>query len=508
VTSVSGAASFGQQLGGRLRTIIIAILAAHVGLTVWLAAVLSLSGDEAYTLHTTSLSFTNAIHQALVWELQPPLYFATVDLWRHLGGSIFIARLPSVIAVALGVYVMGLAARSYLSDSARPWVMAAVAFNPFIVGIATDARVYGFVFLWSALLMWLFSEAYLKQQPCLSTRIAFSAVAIAALYTQYYTGFLLVAFPAALIVQRRWRYVGAFLALMIPVALALLPLVPFLPAQINTTSDSFVNQQGFLANTYGIASLMIADTLPLSWITHGSRFLYIPIAVIIAAIIWKSDKASLRTVATSPVTISVASTLIFSAAITVFRMPLEQRYTAAFHAPAFIMLFALISGLPGFIGRRTFAIAAGAIIAMSVASLVWDNRFMDKGGDARRTAEFIAAHESLGERIVVFDAQSASPLAYYYHGPNPIVPLPRPVRYDRWNMRDWALNKESEVIASFGYVPQRAAQLWLVTTQGGCRKFPVDFHCSILEDFAARHYTTLIDRQFHGARVRLLRENQ
>src|ERR1700737_2905171 len=91
----------------RARFALFAILGAHLALTVWLSAALSIRVDEAYSLHTTSNGLAYAVREALVWEIQPPLYFAALEAWLHLDGSIFFARLLSVLAVAVGVFLGG-----------------------------------------------------------------------------------------------------------------------------------------------------------------------------------------------------------------------------------------------------------------------------------------------------------------------------------------------------------------------------------------------------------------
>jgi uncharacterized membrane protein len=491
----------------RTRAILFAILVAHISLTAWLSAVLNIWVDEAYTLHTTSLSVGQTAHQALVWEVQPPLYFVLVNLWRHLGTGIFFVRLFSVIAVALGAYIASLVARSYLSEGSRLWVTAVVAFNPFIIASGIEARVYGLVFLWSALLMWLFYEGYLREGRTAWARAAFALVAAAALYTQYYTGFLLPAFGSVLLIQRRWRDLTVFVIWMALVAASFIPIALFVRSEIATNATNFETTSGFLSNLIHVTQTLVVDILPVDWAPRIGRLAaYAAAAITLVIIVWRSDKSSLKKMLTSPAAILVTATVLFAATVTAAHMPISGHYIGAFHLPAFILLFALLSAMPGTFGKRLTPIAATVLIILNLISLAYEYRPLAKYGDWVRVNSFISTHESNNQRIVVFDAQSALPLAYYYRGSNPIVPLPQPMRFDRYDLHDVALHNQGEVTRALGYSPGQRAEVWLVTSDG-CRRVPVNFHCELLDDFVARNYQTLLDQQFHGTRVRLIREN-
>ncbi|HXN08446.1 MAG TPA: hypothetical protein VN860_02160 [Candidatus Acidoferrales bacterium] len=492
----------------RERLAIFAILGAHLVLTVWLSAVLNIWVDESYTLHTTSLSVAETARHALTWEVQPPLYFVLINLWRHLGGGIFFVRLFSVIAVALGVYIAGLVASAYVSDRYRLWVMAALAFNPFVVGSAVEARVYGLVFLWSALLMWLFYLGYLRPGGTVSSRIGFAIVAAAALFTQYYTGFLLPGCAAILVLQRRWRELGVFVGWMALVGLSFIPAALYVRSEISTNAVNFANPSGFFGNLIHAAQILTLDQLPVDWAGYTARHLvYVVVAILIVIILWRSDKVSLKELAATAGTMLVVAVILFVAAVTLAHMPISSHYLDAFHLPAFIVLFGFVGSLRSIAGQRAIVIAAMALVVTNLLSVANDYRALANYGDWSRVAAFISARESNHQRIVVFDAQSALPLAYYYRGRNPIVPLPHAMQFDRYDLHDVALHSESEVTEALGYTPRASTELWLVTSDA-CRRVPVNFRCELLDDFVARNYETKLDQHFYGTRVRLLHEKK
>jgi len=495
-------------MSSRERFFLFAILGAHVALTVWLSAVLNIWVDEAYTLHTTSLSVGDTARQALTWEVQPPLYFVLINLWRHLGSGIFFVRLFSVIAVAVGVYIAGLVASSYVSERSRLWVMAAVAFNPFVIASAIEARVYGLVFLWSALLMWLFYFGYMREGRMVASRMGFAIVAALALYTQYYTGFLLLGFAAALVVQRRWRNFAVFVGSMVLVGISFIPVALYVRSEIATNVISFGNSSGFFTNLIHAAQILTLDVLSADWAgTTARHVMYLIVFLLLAMVLWRSDKASLKSLVANSAIILAVAVILFTAAVTIAHQPLSSHYLAAFHLPAFMVLFGLLASLRGGAGQRAIAITAAALVVLSAFSNANDYRTLAKYGDWARVSAFISARESNNQRIVVFDAQSALPLAYYYRGKNSIVPLPHAMRFDRYDLHDNALHDQSEVTNALGYIPHANTELWLVTSNG-CRRAPVNFHCELLDDFVARNYKMILDQHFVGTRVRLLREKQ
>src|SRR5581483_2149502 len=54
-------------------------------LAFWSSAHKSIWVDEAYTLLTAGNSVAGTWHQAVHFELQPPLYFLVIHLWLKLG---------------------------------------------------------------------------------------------------------------------------------------------------------------------------------------------------------------------------------------------------------------------------------------------------------------------------------------------------------------------------------------------------------------------------------------
>lgn len=102
------------------------------GLFALVAGVLSLVvgawGDEAMTLATTGHGPVEAAVRARDFELQPPLYFVLLSIWRFVSASVIWARMLSVVAVTAAILI---AAHRFLpnagsgsSDARRNWLLA------------------------------------------------------------------------------------------------------------------------------------------------------------------------------------------------------------------------------------------------------------------------------------------------------------------------------------------------------------------------------------------------
>ncbi|HVA37720.1 MAG TPA: hypothetical protein VNJ51_08905, partial [Candidatus Dormibacteraeota bacterium] len=81
-------------------------VAAQLLLTVPLAFALNIGKDDAYTLASTGQGAAYALHQAIFFEQNAPLYFVVMSLWRAIDGSAPFARLFSVLCAAATVLAL------------------------------------------------------------------------------------------------------------------------------------------------------------------------------------------------------------------------------------------------------------------------------------------------------------------------------------------------------------------------------------------------------------------
>src|SRR2546430_3459509 len=99
---------------------VVPLIVLHLLIVLPLAYFLNVWADEASTLFTTQHGFWAAFQNAATDEKQAALYFWIMSLWRSIDGSIFFARLFSILC--------SLAAISAFAGFARRIFVARTAF--------------------------------------------------------------------------------------------------------------------------------------------------------------------------------------------------------------------------------------------------------------------------------------------------------------------------------------------------------------------------------------------
>jgi hypothetical protein len=120
-------------------------------LALGLVAALSVFGriagtdpDEEYALASTAHGLGYALHRAFYYELQAPVWFGLVALWRGLDPSVAFARLFSILCATATCFALrAIALRLRPRLDPLPFV-ALVALNPFFIYAALEVRVYAF----------------------------------------------------------------------------------------------------------------------------------------------------------------------------------------------------------------------------------------------------------------------------------------------------------------------------------------------------------------------------
>lgn len=174
----------------------------------------------------TVLSNTILIQNLVTVDTLPQLYFVLLNVWvRAAGISEFVLRFFSVIANVATLPLIYVLARRWLNPSAAWVAMGLGALSPFYVWYAQEARPYTLVLFWSTLAIYALTRALHDSrftQHALRWTSVYVLASIAALYTHYYSVFLLP-FHSILIAiglgknstsrERAWILLPAFPAL-------------------------------------------------------------------------------------------------------------------------------------------------------------------------------------------------------------------------------------------------------------------------------------------------------
>jgi hypothetical protein len=400
------------------------------------------------------------------------------------------------------LYITWLFARRYIRGVDPAWVVGAVALNPFVVWAALEIRVYAAAIMLSALLVYLLFRGFIDERPSAATRFAYAGVTIVAVYTQYYLGALLVAGAVALLVLRRRDALAEYSAAAAFAAIAALPIAAILPQQLAS--------YGALASAlplpgYAIGIAILEFLFPHGWIgTWAHQPLGNAIyAVCVAAPVALAIGFMGRLDAVARALLAVVATLcalFFGIIAFAHQHVIIPRHTAVLLVPTVLAAFALLGRVTP--ERRRLATAAFLCVYAAFAGLtLWHTyRTMAKSGDWDRVAAFVARHAAPSDTVAIFDAEAELPFRYYFHGPNPIQPIPHRMSLERFAEEDFVVRSVADVSPAFTSAPAGSSRVWLVRNDA-CQTKASFYGCPLLDAYLAQNFRLVRTERFAGSSV-------
>lgn len=473
---------------------VLLVLSAYTALAMFLAYRLPLWADEAYTLATTSGSLAKAAHQAVGFELQPPLYFMVLWLWRSLNRSLLWGRALGVLCVGTAAWLASRLSRRVAPGLSPAWTAAIFAFNPLSIWSAVELRPYPMALLLGMTLVTAFPSSLLAESSGRRTAVRYGVLSTVALYTQYYLGFLLPAQAAALAILGPRRRIRVYLAILCAVGVASLPIVPWvldqLPAQAPFGSDGL--SVGDVVALLGRGLRYIVPT-PLS---HQRSWLelvgIVPLALVVVASRKRTGQWSREALWFACIVLA-ASGCAALAALLVGPENTSERHTIAILPPSLLLLVALCRQTPLRLSRAVLAV----LILLDAALLVRQYRPLSKDGDSAHVAGYLDGAARPGEPIFVFPGPNVLPLRFYQRGISPIVALPMEPSLDTFDQTRFPIPDSIALIRRFSEYPPARCALWLVVEPTG-KDLGLDFGQPVLEEYVAAHYRELERREFAG----------
>jgi hypothetical protein len=466
--------------------------ALYLIVTTFLAWRLNLWRDEMYSLHSTSGSIRSAFDQAIHFELQPPVYFVALGLWRSIEPSAFFARIFSVICGVGTVLASAALSRRILPRTNAALAAAVVATHPLVVWAGSEIRVYALTMLMSALLAWAFVVAYLDgSRPSRFARWGYVALAILALHTQYYLGLLLAAFGVALLVREGRRKFAVYAWDMAIVLVSSGPLLWTAKQQLDAYrtdvgASSFAAPMRMVYSRYEAYLFTLNDVIDRSRSSlsalRAARWAYrmIVAAAIVSVVVAfkRRERVSLRRPSWPLiVAIAVYAPAMLLLARTAGPLAVGPRHTAGLLVP--LVLAAL--SIPAALGPRVSTYAAAFLVASNVPALALLHLGpMAKECDCRRVAAVLSTHEADREPILVFPSEEVMPMSEYYHGRNRLVPVPRPPDLRDWDQSTFRLVRTHEVEDALKVHDVGSNTLWVYT---GTEAFAEAVGRPVLEKF-------------------------
>ena len=467
------------------------------------AAFLGTWTDEEYTLSTTAHGFVYAWQRAIDYELQAPLYFAFLAVWRGVNASVWFARFFSIIC-ATGFYFALGPILQRISPRARTfWPALAIALNPFVIYCALDIRLYAPALLLSAL-GWLAFDAGFVSGSSFRARASFAVISVVSLYTQYFLGFALVGYAVVLAVTRRWRTLGPYAVTLVPIVLAALPLLEIVRSQIGGSGETSASTTTLLRQTLLHPWLDFVLPYDLNWTSVTVRASYLTLAVLLVAIILAAFVRLPRTDASAGrfgAAFSCALTieLLFVGVVLFFRLDLNVRHFAVLFTPTMIAGYALVVTLGNKPTPQIGRLLRSIYVVLTVAVLYSQQHQVAQVGDSKRIAAYLQAHAAPNAIVAVFPADALPVYARQYRGTARLVPFPKPLPAKRYDIGAIDVQGEGEARVSLAHLP-KSSQVWLVML-GACdiwvRSYGCDHVLKAIKDGA----DVVSERRFYDSRV-------
>ncbi len=450
--------------------------------------------DEEYTLATTARGPGYAFHRAIDFELQPPLYFVVLAALRTLTSSVFFARVFSVAcALVASLAMAAIARRIWPRQPAWPLV-ALVAFNPFTVYAALEIRLYAFALALSVLAWLAFDDGFFSRTST-RARLAFVAIAVASLWTQYFLAFEFVAFAVALAIVRKWRALGAFIVVGVVVAALFLPLGVFVHAQVG---NQFAVPDALLPSPAAVFMHPLIDfVLPLGYERFGGTVGYVAVLasalVLVAAIVVGRPRLDRRTSAIIAMALVVEAIYVVLADVLRYELVAPRHFIALF-VPEVVAAYALVAAFASPYARAAGATMAVTIALATAATVGWTYHTGAKQGDWPRVGALLSTLARPGDVIAVTEADSLPAFERYYHGSARVVPFPRPLPPDRYDVDAMYVHGVADGESALARLPHDD-RVWLVI-YGRCDQLD-QLGCHELETALARHERVLEKHVFY-----------
>ncbi|CAN5497879.1 hypothetical protein BH10ACI1_BH10ACI1_13090 [soil metagenome] len=493
------------------KKIILILMFLHLAVALPLALKLNIWTDEASTLYTTQNGFIQAFQNLFTDEKQAPLYFLLMSLWRKINDSVFFARLFSIVCSLLAIIVFSRLARKIWDAKTAVFITAIFALHPYMFWASLEIRLYSFIILLTCLLFSFFYDGFLREDSARKkAQVFYVLTSIAALYTNYYLGFLLVGGFIALLNLRRWREAKSYFMQMLVVGVAILPLFYIINLQFSDRIITFQEEKSLLEGVrqlwnHFLTFVLPTEIYPAEEISVFSMFRLwiVRIAILATAIIFVKNKfKDLDKNIVAFGTISAVSAAFFL--FVYFQLGIgyiEIRHAAVFFVAVFIVVSAVfVKILP----KKSWIFAAVLYsIFFTYAIYALYPNFI-KRGDWARVATFIEQNEKPNQPIVIFQVYDAIALPNYYKGANRILPDEKFFSFFAEDKAGSPNNFRNQIDFLIGKIPPDSSEIWLLTNE----KCNVKQSCEPLEKFVEANYTIIEEKDFYKEKVRLLRKKK
>jgi hypothetical protein len=477
-------------------------------LVIGLAVVLCVFGrfagtdpDEEYALASTAHGLAYALHRAIFYELQAPLWFGIMALWRAIDPSVWFARVFS-IACAIGLcYALRDIARR-IRPRADPFpFVALVAFNPFFIYAALEVRVYAFALLLSALTWIAFFDGFLAGHDR-RAQWRFALLTLASIYTFYYLGFVVAGAGLALLVTRR-RALAAFAPIAVALCVASLPALFAIKATFGDVRAALPASAGFPARSFFDPLLLFGLPTSYRWgdvpilaaALHVYKLLVVAGFVALVALRPRLSRTDLAVVCFALGTWA-AYPLVYPFVHVRFEMP--RHYVAVF-VPFAAALYAVLSAGSAPWRRLLLGAFVAVYAALCAATLAANYGPLSKAGDMRRMGSFLEQHATAQDVVAVFAPDAEPALRRFYDGPAHITAYPRESDPEHYATSQYEVHSVAEAADAIRRVAD-GKHLWLVI-YGRCTVAAENYGCPFVHEALREQFPGSASTEFYEGEV-------
>jgi hypothetical protein len=484
-----------KVIGNNLPLLIFSL--AYYGIIILMAGYINVWEDEIYSLNTTSGNLSHALNQSLNFEVQPPVYFLILTIWRTISGSILWARLFSIVSIIVSQFFLF----RFIEKSAGRQIanISSILFllNPFTIFTILEIRLFAFMILLSLTTIIYFYNSYYTNNLSGWGRFLFIVLTITGIFTQYFYCFLLVALALVLLVEKKGQSFRLYiLDMIIPLCLVFLFIPHILQAVNVQTSIVPEYNKTFVNKAYEDINILIdrilTYLLPLNfsaikvWIFKGFFFILLFTSIDYAKL--KQDFRSL-----SPFFVMTLVILSFFFVVhLIFGIHYSAyKYTTVLFIPLLILMVLLFKFFKG--GLLNFWLVL--LVIFYVTADFKEYRCLYKVKDFRSLSNYIDKTEEKEEPIFVYRNISAENMSLYYKGINKIVPVPEAFSYNKafspeqWEISTQDLNELEKKLMEY-------SNFYVVIDNSPLKG--VNESKTVLLEFLLQNFNLIEERSFKG----------
>lgn len=393
----------------------LAVVALAFALRAWGLDFQSLWRDETDALFFATRPLARVLATFAIPGRNGPLYFLLLKGWIALAGETeFALRFPSVLAGTAALPLTWAVARRLGCPRAGAWAQPLLAFSPFLVWYAQDAKMYATVLFAVLLGTWLFLQALEERRLLLW--VAYGLTMGASLYLHLLTLLAVAVHACWFLLGARargvprvvWVGAAALLAAALPVLVWGVPLV-----LSGYESGHVFYPLDAMARALLFAFVGGVGGMPGPWALVPSLFL-----ALAGATLGLGDRTTRGPALLLLLWLVLPVLLLFGISL---RVPLFTERYLIWTAPAWCLLMGMglerVASAARGAASRAFAVALlAAVLALNLAPL-WTQSHVPIKSDFRGVAAYLADRWEPGDLVLFQMPHARRTFQYYWHHP-------------------------------------------------------------------------------------------